>query len=65
MRKVQKKAKLFFIAVIIVAVAVYGFVQMNKPVEIKTATIKKQSLIRSFKESGKIKSNDEITVTPK
>ena len=65
MRKLQKKAKLFFIAVIIVAVAVYGFVQMNKPVEIKTATIKKQSLIRSFKESGKIKSNDEIIVTPK
>ena len=65
MRKVQKKAKLFFIAVIIVAAAVYGFVQMNKPVEIKTATIKKQSLIRSFKESGKIKSNDEIIVTPK
>jgi len=64
-RKVQKKAKLFFIAVIIVAAAVYGFVQMNKPVEIKTATIKKQSLIRSFKESGKIKSNDEIIVTPK
>ena len=61
----QKKAKLFFIAVIIVAAAVYGFVQMNKPVEIKTATIKKQSLIRSFKESGKIKSNDEIIVTPK
>ena len=65
MRKVQKKAKLFFIAVIIVAIAVYGFVQMNKPVEIKTASIKKQSLIRSFKESGKIKSNDEIVITPK
>ena len=65
MRKVQKKAKLFFIAVIIAAIAVYGFVQMNKPIEIKTSTIKKQSLIRSFKESGKIKSNDEIIVTPK
>ena len=65
MRDVQKKAKKFFVLLIIILAGLYGFVQMNKAVEIKTVTIKRNSLIRSFKETAKVKSDDEIVITPK
>ena len=65
MRDVQKKAKIFLIFLIIILTALYGFIKMNKPVDLKIVTVKRNSLIRSFKETAKIKSDDEIVITPK
>lgn len=61
----QKKAKIFLIFLIIILTALYGFIKMNKPVDLKIVTVKRNSLIRSFKETAKIKSDDEIVITPK
>ena len=59
----HKKVKIILTVAIIIGIAVYFFIQMNKPLKLETQIMQKQSLVRDFKETGKTKTDEQIMIT--
>lgn len=59
----HKKVKIILTIAIIIGIAVYFFIQINKPIKLETQIMKKQSLVRDFKETGKTKTDEQISIT--
>ena len=59
----HKKVKIILTVAIIIGIAVYFFIQMNKPLKLETQIMQKQSLVRDFKETRKTKTDEQIMIT--
>ena len=61
----NKKVRIILICIVILIVTAYIVIQKNKPLEFATKTLTEETLVNDFKETGKIKANQQIYITPK
>lgn len=60
----HKKAKIVLGSLLLLLLAAYFIIQMQKPLELGTEILSKKSLIRDFKESAKTKTELRQAITP-
>ncbi len=60
----KKKVKIIIILLLAILLASYIFIKVTKPLEVDTMKIQTHDIIRSFKETAKLTSENEISITP-
>ncbi len=60
----KKNAKIILWIIVILLIAGIIFYKANKPIEVATVNIEQKDMIRSFKETSTLVSQNEISITP-
>ncbi len=60
----KKTVKIIIALVILVALGVYGYVELTKPITVNTITVEKKDMVSSFKENAIVTSDSVFDITP-